>query len=197
MSPASHFVATITVILEDVEPQVRRKLIVPLNLRMDRLHIVLQIAFGWTDSHLYEFRYQDIGWGVPDHDFGTDLRDASKATLLRVLQETNARAITYLYDFGDGWEHTIRINFICEPEPGALYPQLILAEGRTPPEDIGGPPGFELFLEAINDPSHDDHAEMREWYLENGFDPRLVDVDAIEGELKRYARKWNPKAKAK
>lgn len=197
MSPASHFVATITVILEDVEPQVRRKLIVPLNLRMDRLHIVLQIAFGWTDSHLYEFRYQDIGWGVPDHDFGTDLRDASKATLLRVLQETNARAITYLYDFGDGWEHTIRINFISEPEPGALYPQLILAEGRTPPEDIGGPPGYELFLEAINDPNHEEHAEIREWYLEDSFDPRLVDVEVIEGEFKRYARRWKPKPKAK
>lgn len=197
MSPASHFVATLTVILEDVEPQVRRKLIVPLNLRMDRLHIVLQIAFGWTDSHLYEFRYQDIGWGVPDPDFGSDIRDASRETLLKVLQETNARAITYLYDFGDGWEHTIRINHISEPEPGALYPQLIMAEGRTPPEDIGGPPGYELFLQAINDPRHEDHAEMREWYLGDRFDPRQVEVEAIEGELRRYARRWKSRAKAK
>lgn len=46
MSPTSHFVATLTIILEDVEPQVRRKLIVPLNLRMDRLHRVLQVAYS-------------------------------------------------------------------------------------------------------------------------------------------------------
>lgn len=197
MSPASHFVATITVILEDVEPQVRRNLIVPINLRMDRLHRVLQIAFGWTDSHLYEFRYQDTGWGIPDHEFDSDIRDASKATLFHILQETDAHAITYLYDFGDGWEHTIRINSVSEPQPGALYPQLMLAEGRTPPEDIGGPPGYELFLEAINDPNHDDHAEMREWYLADTFDPHLVDVEAIESELKRYAHKWKPRAKAK
>lgn len=197
MSPTSHFVATLTVILEDVEPQVRRKLIVPLNLRMDRLHRVLQVAFGWTDSHLYEFRYQDIEWGVPDYDFGSNIRDASKATLLQVLEETNARAITYLYDFGDGWEHTIRINHISEPEAGALYPQLILAEGRTPPEDVGGPPGYEHFLEAINDPSHDGHDEMREWYLGEGFDPRQVDEEAIQDGLMRYARQWKPKAKAK
>jgi hypothetical protein len=85
---------------------------------MDRLHLVLQVAFGWTDSHLYEFRYQDIEWGVPDHDVGSDIPAASKATLLQVLQETNARAITYLYDFGDGWEHTIRINHISKPGPG-------------------------------------------------------------------------------
>jgi hypothetical protein len=111
MSRTAHFVATLTIVLEDVEPQVRRKLIVPLNLRMDRLHRVLQVAFGWTDSHLYEFRYQDIEWGVPDYDFGSNIRDASKATLLQVLEETNARAITYLYDFGDGWEHTIRIIY--------------------------------------------------------------------------------------
>lgn len=58
--------------------------------------------------------------GCPDHDFDSDIRDALKATLLRVLEETNARAITYLYDFGDGWEHTIRINRISKPEAGAL-----------------------------------------------------------------------------
>lgn len=82
----------------------------PLNLRMYRLHRVSQVAFGWTDSHLYEFRCQEIEWGVPDHDFGSDIRDASKATLLRILEETNARPISYLYDFGDGWKHTIRIE---------------------------------------------------------------------------------------
>lgn len=196
MNPTFHFVATFTIFLEDVEPQVRCKLMAPLNLRMDRLHRVLQVAFGWTDSHLYEFRDQEIEWGVPDHDFGSDIRDASKATLLRVLGETNARAITYLYDFGDGWEHTLRIDHISEPE-AALYPQLILAEGRIPHEDVGGPPGYEHFLEAINDPSHDDHAEMREWYLGQSFDSRQGDEEAIQAGLKRYARQWKPKARPK
>lgn len=84
-----------------------------------------------------------------------------------------------------------------KPEAGALYPQLILAEGRTPPEDVGGPPGYEHFLEAINDPSHDDHDEMREWYLGEGFDPRQVDEEVIQAGLMRYARQWKPKAKAK
>lgn len=58
--------------------------------------------------------------GGPDHNFDSDIRDALKATLLRVLEETNARSITYLYDFGYGWEHTIQINRISEPEAGAL-----------------------------------------------------------------------------
>lgn len=102
MSPASHPVVTITVILEDVEPLVRRKLIVPLNLRLDRLHLVLQAIFGWTNSHLYEFRYHDIGWGLRDPDFGSDVHDASKVTLLDVLEDTGARSIGRSADAIDG-----------------------------------------------------------------------------------------------
>lgn len=97
-----------------------------------------------------------------------------------------------------GWLGTHHSDHhISEPEPGALYPQLILAEGRNPPEDVGGPPRHEHFLVGINDPNHDDHAEMREWFLGDGFDPIEVDVEAIQVGLKRYARQWKPKAKAK
>jgi hypothetical protein len=73
-------------------------------------HLVLQAALGWTNSVLWEFRARDLGWGIPDPEWGrgSGPLDARKATLQKVIEDTGAKTLTYLYDFGDGWEHTIR-----------------------------------------------------------------------------------------
>lgn len=94
--------------LDDVEPGVVRRTEVPLAIRLDRLHLLLQAAMGWTNSHLYEFRARDIGWGIPDPDFGDGPLDARKARLADIVEDTGLRSLKYLYDFGDGWEHTVR-----------------------------------------------------------------------------------------
>src|SRR5579863_10170728 len=102
--------------LDDVKPAVLRRIEVPPSIRLDRLHPVLQAALGWTNSHLYEFRARDTGWGVPDPDFGDGPLDARKARLLDVLEDTGViRSLRYLYDFGDGWEHTVRIERVASP----------------------------------------------------------------------------------
>jgi hypothetical protein len=49
------------------------------------------------------------------------------------------KKLVYLYDFGDGWEHTINVERLTDPEPGVLYPRLVKVSGRCPPEDCGGP----------------------------------------------------------
>jgi hypothetical protein len=171
---AADSVAHLKVTLEDVEPTVTRRLIVPLKLRMDRLHLTLQVVLGWTNSHLHEFRAGDVGWGIPDPDFGDGPLDASKATLFDVIGDTGVRTFDYLYDFGDGWEHTIRIERVGDADPEIIYPSLVDAVGRCPPEDIGGPPGYEEFLEAINDPEHERHDELSEWFGDE-FDPNAID----------------------
>ena len=56
-----------------------------------------------------------------------------------MLEDAGTKTLRYLYDFGDGWEHTIKIERMTEPEPGVAYPRLIEAAGRCPPEDVGGP----------------------------------------------------------
>jgi len=135
-------IAHLRIKLNDVEPGVVRRLEVPLAIRLDRLHLLLQAAIGWTDSHLYEIRARDIGWGVPDPDFG------------------------------DGWEHTVRIERITDAVPGITYPRLIEATGRCPPEDVGGPWGYRDFIEAIADPDHEQHAETLTW-VAGGENPRI------------------------
>jgi pRiA4b ORF-3-like protein len=103
-------IARLRIKLDDVEPAVVRRVEVPLTIRLDRLHLVLQAAMGWTNSHLYEIRAHDVGWGRPDPYFGDGPLDASKARLVDVLEDVGARSLKYLYDFGDGWEHSVRTH---------------------------------------------------------------------------------------
>jgi len=184
-------IVRLKVTLDDVEPAVMRRIEVPLGIRLDRLHAVLQAALGWTSSHLWELRARNVGWGIPDPTWDEGPQDASRATLIAVLEDTGARKLTYLYDFGDGWEHTVKVEHIGPAVPGELYPRLIEATGRCPPEDIGGPPGYAEFLEAIADPDHERHDELTEWYGAD-FDPNAaVDVPAIQRQLDKLARSWS------
>ncbi len=176
--------------LDDVEPAVVRHVDVPLTIRLDRLHLVLQAAMGWTNSHLYEVRARGVGWGVPDPDFGDGPLDARKARLVDVLEDTGVRSLKYLYDFGDGWEHSIRIERITDAVAGIAYPRLVEASGRCPPEDVGGPWGYRDFLEAIADPDHEQHAESVTWVGEN-FDPAAVNVERLANDVAALAKRWS------
>jgi hypothetical protein len=95
---------------------------------------------------------------------------AAKMTLDDAIKDTGARTIHYLYDFDDDWDHVIKIERIGESEPQARYPQLIAAQGRCPPEDGGGPPGYVEFLTAI---ANEDHDHMFTW-CGGAFDPTLL-----------------------
>lgn len=190
-------IARLKVVLDDVDPLVTRRLEVPLSLRLDRLHTVLQVAMGWTDSHLYEFRIKGIGFGVPDPDWGDGPLDARKATLFNVIGETGAKSFKYLYDFGDGWEHSIKIERIEPAITGLDYPRLLDASGACPPEDIGGPWGYQEAREALADPNHERHAEMVEWWDADRLDPAFINIPGIEAELAKLARRWTRKPRAK
>ncbi|HYA79962.1 MAG TPA: plasmid pRiA4b ORF-3 family protein [Methylocystis sp.] len=116
--------------------------------------------------------------------------------LLDILEDAGVKTLCYLYNFGDGWEHKIKIERLVESEPGALYPRLIEASGRSPPEDVGGPWGYAEMLEAIGDKKHERHAEIREWLGEE-FDPKVFDPEPLEAEVAALAKRWSRKPAAK
>ncbi|MEO0823813.1 MAG: plasmid pRiA4b ORF-3 family protein [Pseudomonadota bacterium] len=186
-------IARLKITLADVEPKVVRRIDVPLGIRLDRLHQVLQAAMPWTDSHLYEFTAGGTGWGMPDPDglYGGPL-PAPKSTLKDVLEDTGAKTIHYIYDYGDHWDHVIKVERIGEADPMLLYPFLIAATGRCPPEDIGGSTGYAELLEAIADPDHEEHESMLRWAGGN-FDPEAAPVQEIDAALERLAKRWAPK----
>jgi hypothetical protein len=189
-------IARLKITLDDVEPTVLRRIEVPLAIRLDRLHLTIQAAMGWTNSHLYELRARDVGWGVPDPDWGDGPLDASKAKLVDVLEDVGVKTLRYLYDFGDGWEHTIKIERLIDSEPGVIYPRLIEATGRCPPEDVGGPWGYAELLAAIDDPKHERHAELGDW-IGDDFDPKAASADARSQEVEELAKRWSRKTSSK
>jgi hypothetical protein len=188
-------IARLKITLDDVTPAVQRRVEVPLTIRLDRLHLVFQAALGWTNSHLYEIRARDIGWGMADPEWGDGPLDATKSRLIDVLEDVGVKTLKYLYDFGDGWEHTVRVERIADAMPGLPYPILLDATGRCPPEDVGGPWGYNDLLEALADPSHERHDELTEW-IGGSFDPLACKVDELAKAVDTLARKWSRKPKA-
>jgi hypothetical protein len=110
-----------------------------------------------------------------------------RARLDDCLEDIGTKKLVYLYDFGDGWEHTIKIERITDPECGVLYPRLIEVRGRCPPEDCGGPFGYAELLDAITDPEHERHAELTEW-IAGDFDPEANDAEALIAEVAALAK---------
>ncbi len=127
-------IAHLRIKLDDIEPAVVRRVEVPLTIRLDRLHLVLQAAMGWTNSHLYEIRARDVGWGIPDPDFGDGPLNASKARLIDVLEDVGTRSLKYLYDFGDGWP-SLRAKSTLPTQGSQLRTfRLDLLRTRWPPQ---------------------------------------------------------------
>ena len=182
----------LTVVLEEVTPRVSRTLMVPADLRLDRLHLILQAAMGWENQHLYSFDAGRHRWSLPDPHLGLDALPANKATLQEALTAAGNSPLRYTYDSGDDWRHRLTAELTDGPLPGQLYPRLVEVEGRCPPEDVGGPPGYEHFLEAIADPGHPDHDELTEWHDEP-FDPSVPDTDTHQLEVLKLAKRWQPR----
>jgi hypothetical protein len=124
-------IARLAIALDEVRPPVRRRIEVPLTIRLDRLHEVFQAVMGWENYHLYEFRIgRDIAYGVPDPngDFlGSSSRPANRTTLAQLVAQTCNKTFKYIYDFGDDWQHTVKLEAIAAPEPEAVYPRLLSA----------------------------------------------------------------------
>lgn len=184
----------IKVTLAYVDPMVMRVLQVPSDIRLDRLHQSLQAAMGWTNSHLYMFEAAGATWGIADPDFSGDDLPANKTTLADVIEDTGVNALSYLYDFGDSWEHRLEIVKTIDETSGNLYPRLTEITGTCPPEDVGGPPGYEIFLEAMAEPKHPEHANFKQWYGDT-FNPNAPPADELRLEVLKLAKRWKPKKK--
>jgi hypothetical protein len=91
------------------------------------------------------------------------MADAKNVKLANLI-DRGVRELVYTYDMGDDWRHTVTVETVGPGEPDVKYPRFIEGERRCPPEDVGGLPGFELFLDAMTAPTHDDHDRLRDWY---------------------------------
>ena len=127
------------VTLREVTPVVQRVIDVPAAITLDELHEVLQIALGWTDSHLHQYRTDSAVYSMPLDDWCADGEEEPDERGVR-LSSLPPR-LAYLYDFGDGWTHDVEML-----GPGGDAPGCIDGEGACPPEDCGGPGGYAELL---------------------------------------------------
>ncbi len=238
-------VSEIKITLNDSKPPIWRKVAVPSDISLGELHDVIQIAMGWTNSHMHQFilrgkkpkparrklpestgtvekkvidlpggrkgymislkrddnavptpseptmSWFDTGdryfvtkvtpWGEPT-DMEGENEDA--VTLAEVCPKIKSKLI-YEYDLGDGWEHTIEVLKIIEPEAGVEYPVCLAGKKACPPEDCGGVWGYYELLETIADPDADDHEDMVEW-LGDDFDPDAFDPEEANTTLAEW-----------
>ncbi len=130
-----------------------------------------------------------------DGGWGDDTIDARKVSLLSAAQDTGAKSFKYLYDFGDGWVHSIKIERTF-PALGMERPMLIEATGACPPEDIGGPWGYQELLAARTDPTHERHADAAEW-LSADYNPGYASFHHLNKAVDELGAKWARKTQAR
>ena len=182
MSKSKAPIYRIKVTLRHIAPPVWRRIEIPADIKLGKLHDVLQMAMGWTDSHLHGFRAGRDSYGVPDPNFPGDFNNERNVRLNQIANEGDT--IIYDYDFGDSWEHDLKIEKTLPPEPGAHYPRCLKGSRACPPEDCGGPWGYQNLLDALKDPKHENHEEMLEWFGDE-IDSEAFDLDEVNQVLKR------------
>ncbi|MEZ4771186.1 MAG: plasmid pRiA4b ORF-3 family protein [Caldilineales bacterium] len=169
--------------LRGSRPPIWRRVLVPGSFSLYKLHQVIQLAMGWTDSHLHQFIIDGQYYGIPSPDDWEPVIDERRHTLNKIAPGPKYKFI-YEYDFGDSWEHEILVESIAEAEAGVQYPVCINGKRACPPEDVGGVWGYADFLEALSDPNHSEHEMYNEW-IGGEFDPEEFDLDEINAELRR------------
>jgi hypothetical protein len=180
---APHPVFQLRIRLEEVDPPVWRRLLVPGAVKLDKLHAMFQAAMGWTNSHLHSFTIDDQLYGMHFDDYPEEELDEADFTVLMALRDS-VRRFTYEYDFGDRWTHEVVVEDITSLPQALKFGVCLDGQGACPPEDVGGTGGYEQFLEALADPLHEDHDELLAWvgYL---FDPAAFSVSRANAALQR------------
>ena len=170
-----------------IKPSIWRRIQVPENYSFWDLHVAIQDAMGWYDSHLHQFTMTDpkagmtAEIGIPDEDgFSEGILAGWKNSIAKYFSSQNSQA-RYEYDFGDGWGHIITLEKILPRDENVSYPICIDGKRACPPEDCGGFSGYEDLLEIIKNPDHEEYEEWMEWlggeYDPEAFDPQNIDFD--------------------
>lgn len=101
------------------------------------------------------------------------------------VQTSGATSFDYSYDFGDGWDHRITVEERLPVQEGHNdWPMCLAGENACPPEDVGGPPGYMEFLQAMRDPKHEQHTDYWRWWG-GPFDPHAFSINAVNMAIRK------------
>ena len=185
------------IVLNDSTPRVWRRILVPHNYTFFDLHVAIQNALGWMDSHLHAFHIAQKGTAIPlsiefpnpeEDDLSwpgeQEKLDERKEKIADYLG-TRVKQCIYDYDFGDGWTHSILFERELPADRTLQYPQCVAGENACPPEDCGGVGGYDYLQKVLKNPHHKEHKNMLEWLdIENPeeFNPGEFNCRDVEFE---------------
>jgi len=189
------------VVLQGISPIIWRRLLIRDGTTIADLHYILQIAMGWSDDHLHQFRSHEKRYGIARIG-GILFSDDPNAVRLKDLGLRINERFVYEYDFTDNWQHLIRVEAILAPESHRRYPVCMDGRRACPPEDCGGPWRFmalrqhyclyhimDRLPEIIEDGGNQDHQEELEalhyWVHIDRFDRQEANrrlYDYVRGE---------------
>ncbi|MGI9324891.1 MAG: plasmid pRiA4b ORF-3 family protein [Pseudomonadales bacterium] len=184
------------VCLDDIEPRIWRRLIVPLDTTLADMHPIIQAGMGWKDSHLHEFEvggltYGDT-WSLSAERMDDDARVYdSQEVRMRDFSREPGVTFTYIYDFGDNWRHTVTLEKLVAATPTPRKPSCIDGARCCPPEDVGGPSGYFEFLRVLLTPEPDEVDEQRHLKCWSGgrFDPEKFDLVKTDKSVRNALRR--------
>jgi hypothetical protein len=163
-------------------PAIWRRLLVPGEIKLSKLHSIFQAAMGWEDRHLHLFNIGDNSYGELDEESEDEDLDED-SVLFSDLVKAPIK-FGYDYDFGDSWRHEVMVESV-EPVSTILkFATCVDGERACPPEDCGGIGGFEQLLDAVNNPNHADHADYLQW-VGPSFDPEQFSLAVTNAALQR------------
>ena len=191
--PTSQRLYQFRITLEEIAPAIWRRIQVK-DCTLDQLHYHIQLAMGWTNSHLHRFEIDGIFHGDPelvcessDCFAGVNSR---YTRISDIVPKSGARIkFSYTYDYGDCWTHEILFEGCLAKEKGDIYPLCLEGERACPPEDAGGVSGYQNLLEVLANPNHEEYWESREWVGEK-FDPEHFDSILITQRMQRGIPEW-------
>ncbi|MER3374012.1 MAG: plasmid pRiA4b ORF-3 family protein [Allomuricauda sp.] len=191
--------------LEGSHPKIWREFLVVSDITFYRLHHILQIIMGWENYHLFEFESDTYRIGQPYEDDGyngpNEVISPENLKIEEVLKITGQK-LSYLYDFGDYWQHTITLERIIE-DLRFPFPVCCFGELNCPPEDVGGLPGFYDFSRIMDNPKHPEYNQLKKWVqlkhvaFEGKYDPKEFPIEKVNFlllHLDSYIKDWEAEA---
>jgi hypothetical protein len=180
------------IVLNGAKPRIWRRLEVPGDANLGWLHAVIQVAMGWTNSHLHHFKvagalYSDTRHHFAEFEGDPEILEERKFSLQQ-LAPLEKDSFCYEYDFGDSWWHDITVSKILSPAPPAATTAVCLGGARAcPPEDCGGIWGYTNLLKVLKDRKHPEHKTLKAW-VGSRFDAEAFELPKINRCLSKL--KW-------
>ena len=180
--PSVANVLQLRVSLDDFEPTVWRRVLVPETISLPKVHRVIQELMLWWDYHLHLFTINGVEFGQPEFDDYGDFEWRNERGVRLTAHLKVGDSFAYCYDFGDDWNLNVEVEKSWPVRFALKHAVCVGGEHAAPPEDVGGIGGFTQFLEAIGDPTNEEHDSYMVW-SGGDYDFERVDLAEINARL--------------